>query len=333
MKEIEQIDIPESVEFPGKLTRPDKPLVLRGLAADWPLVQAAKQSNRAADEYLRGFYNDAPVTISVGEPEIGGRIFYTDGLAGLNFETRRGQLDDVLDEIRRLESVDNPPTHYVGSTTVDHVLPGFREQNDLRFRGVEPMIRIWIGNRTRIAAHYDVTDNVACVAVGRRRFTLFPPDQLKNLYIGPLDLTPAGQSISLVDLHEPDFDRYPNFREALEHAQVTELEPGDAIFVPSMWWHHVEGLDSLNVLVNYWWRDAPAYLGSPLEVLNHALLSIRDLPEEQREVWRDMFDHYIFNPGDDVTSHIPEVARGVLSPITDESARRLRAYLTKYLNR
>ena len=162
---------------------------------------------------------------------------------------------------------------------------------------------------------------------------LFPPDQLENLYVGPLDFTPAGQSISLVDFHEPDFEKYPKFREALRHAQVADLAPGDAIFIPGMWWHHVEGLDSFNVLINYWWRNTPAYLGTPLDALNHALLSIRDLPAAQREIWRNIFEHYVFAPDEDVTAHIPEDRRGVLAPVDEISARRLRALLLKRLNR
>ena len=300
MKEIEQIEVHGPVEFPGRLTGRTQPLVLKGLVADWPVVAAAEHSHEAVDQYLRGFYNDAPVTISVGSPDIEGRIFYTEGLTGLNFETRRGQLDEVLGEIGRCASEERPPVYYVGSTTVDLVLPGFRDDNDLPFSGPPPSIRIWVGNRTRIAAHYDIPDNIACVAAGRRRFTLFPPDQFRNLYVGPIDLTPAGQSISLVDLRDPDFEKYPKFREALDHALVADMDPGDGIFIPSMWWHHVEGLDTLNVLVNYWWRNEPAYLGTPLDVLRHALLGIRDLPVEQREVWRDIFDHYIFTAGEDV---------------------------------
>ncbi|KPJ79593.1 MAG: cupin [Gammaproteobacteria bacterium SG8_30] len=333
MKHVPQIEVRRPIEFPDAVRDCSGPALFRGLVAEWPLVGAARRSNRAVDEYLRRFYNGSPVTVSVGEPDIKGRIFYDDTLTGFNFRTRRGRLDDVLDEIRACEDSESPPVHYIGSTTVDLVLPGLRAENDLPFHGVDPSIRIWIGNRTRIAAHYDVPDNVACVAAGRRRFTLFPPDQLENLYVGPLDLTPAGQSISLVDLHEPDFDRFPRFREALRHAQVADMEPGDALFIPGMWWHHVEGLDPLNVLVNYWWRDMPAYLGTPLDVLNHALLSIRDLPVEQREIWQGIFDHYIFKADDTVASHIPEHARGVLAPIADESARRLRAILIRNLNR
>ncbi|MDT1899301.1 cupin-like domain-containing protein, partial [Acinetobacter baumannii] len=80
---------------------------------------------------------------------------------------------------------------YVGSTTIDGALPGFRAENDVDLGPRDPLASIWIGNRTRIAAHYDLPDNLACVAAGRRRFTLFPPGQQHNLYIGPIDLPPA----------------------------------------------------------------------------------------------------------------------------------------------
>ena len=113
----------------------------------------------------------------------------------------------------------------VGSTTVDTCLPGFRGENDLGFGERQPLVSIWLGNRTRIAAHHDLPDNIACVVVGHRRFTLFPPEQLENLYIGPLDFTPAGQAISMVDFAKPDLQRFPKFAEAARHAHVAELSP------------------------------------------------------------------------------------------------------------
>ncbi len=322
---------------PGKI--PDgvlgsaRPVLLRGLVQDWPLVVAARRSADAADEYLRKFYNGKQVTVSVGPPDIEGRIFYNDDLSDFNFKMGKTRLDTFLDWLRQHRDDEKPPVHYVGSTTVDYVLPGIREDNDLDCGDFDPLVSIWLGNQTCIAAHYDVPDNIACVVAGRRRFTLFPPDQLENLYVGPLDFAPAGQSISMVDLRDPDFGKYPRFRTALQHSQVAEMQPGDALFIPSMWWHHVQGLESFNVLINYWWRDVPAWMGNPMDVLNHALLSIRDLPVAQRRVWQDVFAHYVFNADEEVAAHIPEGARGVLAPMDETTARQLRGLLLKRLNK
>lgn len=330
MDEITDVDpraLPESV------LASKQPLVLRGLAAGWPLVEAGRESPRAARDYLLRFYRQSNVGVFLGQPEIEGRFFYNEDLSGLNFKPALIKLDTVLDEIVRHVASARPPALYVGSTSIDSALPDFRRDNDLGFGGREPLASIWISNRSRIAAHHDLPDNLACVAVGRRRFTLFPPDQLENLYIGPIDFTPAGQPISLVDFRKPDFARFPRFAAALEHARVAELGPGDAIFIPSLWWHHIESLEAMNVLVNYWWRDTPDYLDSPVNALLHAILTVRDLPEEQRRTMARMFQHYVFEPGEKTTAHIPESARRVLGPLDAARVRDLRAYLLKRLNR
>jgi hypothetical protein len=230
-------------------------------------------------------------------------------------------------QVRSHAELPAPPSLYIGSTNVDHWLPGFREQNDLPVRHLEPLASIWIGNQSRVSAHYDFPSNVACVVAGQRRFIVFPPEQLANLYVGPLDFTPAGQPISLVDFHAPDYERFPKFREAVKTAQMSLLEPGDAIIVPSMWWHHVEALHAFNVLVNFWWRSSPSYMGPPLSVLQHALLGLRDLPAAQRRQWRELFDFYVFNPDPGNFGHIPESARGVLNPIDEPTARQIRKML------
>ena len=331
-KAVESINC-DPGRLPDGVLESERPLLLNGLVADWPLVDAAKRSADAADSYLREFYNGKPVTVSVGPPEIDGRIFYNDDLSDFNFKMGKARLDTFFDWLRQHRDDDRPPVHYVGSTTVDYILPGMREHNDLSFGDLEPLVSIWLGNQTCIAAHYDVPDNIACVVAGRRRFTLFPPDQLENLYVGPLDYAPAGQSISMVDLRDPDFEKYPRFRTALQHAQAADVQPGDALFIPSMWWHHVLGLESFNVLINYWWRNVPDWMGNPMDVLNHALLSIRDLPDAQRKIWQNIFAHYVFEPDDEIVAHIPENARGVLAPVDEPTARRLRGLLLKRLNR
>jgi hypothetical protein len=208
-----------------------------------------------------------------------------------------------------------------------------RAENDLALGGRDPLASIWIGNRSRIAAHYDLPDNIAVVAAGRRRFTLFPPEQVSNLYIGPLDFTPAGQAISLVDFARPDLERFPRFAEAMRHALVAELGPGDAIFIPSMWWHHIEALEPFNTLVNYWWRQSPPFMDTPTSTLMHALLTMRDLPRAQRHAWQELFRHYVFDSDGTEAAHIPPGARRVLAPFDEDSARALRAQVVKRLHR
>jgi hypothetical protein len=324
-------------EHPGVLSdavlESAEPRVLRGLVADWPAVRAARESSAAASAYLRGFYRDAVVVAMLGAPEIGGRFFYNDDLTGFNFKSARLKLDTVFDEIARFAQDPLPPSIYVGSATIDACLPGFREANDVNLGTRQALASIWIGNRTRIAAHHDLPDNLACVVAGHRRFTLFPPDEIANLYIGPMEFTPAGQPISMVDFARPDYTRFPKFAEAKKRAYMAELGPGDAIFIPSMWWHHIESLDSFNVLVNYWWRQSPNYMDSPVGALMLALMTVRDLPPAQRAAWESMFRHYVFDADDDTAAHLPEKARRSLGKLDANTIREMRAIILARLNR
>lgn len=312
-----------------------QPVVLRGLARDWALVREGRQSARAAMDYLLRFYNGQPVTYSHGGPEVAGRPFYNEDFTALNVEVRRSPLGEVLDAIAAHAGDERPPTYYVASLLVDTRLPGLRAENDLDFasQGVDAPPSIWIGNRTTASAHYDALYNIACVAVGRRRFTLFPPGQIANLYPGPLEPTPGGQAVSVVDLDRPDLVRFPRFGEALAHARSAVLEPGDAIYIPPLWWHHVQGLDAFNVLVNYWWQRAPAHLPPPMGALYHALWALRDRPEQEKRAWREVFDYYVFGDAQRAGEHLPEAARHVLGPIDETLSRQLRAMLIARLNR
>jgi hypothetical protein len=195
------------------------------------------------------------------------------------------------------------------------------------------MVSAWIGNRTTALAHHDLSYNMACCLVGRRRFVLFPPEQVGNLYPGPLEPTPGGQVVTMTDIDAPDFERFPGLRDALAVAEVAELEPGDALYYPAMWWHQVNALEAFNVMVNYWWNTVPDFMDTPQNTLLHGLLSLRDRPEQEKRAWRALFDYYVFGPADRAAAHLPEAARGNLAPLDELRARRLRAWLLRRLNR
>lgn len=310
-----------------------EPLVVRGLVAGWPLAEAARRSNDAAAAYLKGFANDClPATVTVAPSDTAGRIFYNADFTGFNFRRESIPLSVVLDTLIKYRDDPGAPMIYLGATTIETYLPGFRSGNDVALSPRDPLASIWIGNRSRVPTHQDLPANLACVAAGRRRFTLFPPDQLANLYIGPLDFTPAGQPVSLVDPTAPDLACFPKFAEAWRHARVAELATGDALFIPSMWWHHIEALDAFNVLVNYWWRAAPAYMEAPVNALMLAILCLRDLPAHERATWQEVFRHYVFDfDAEGVSGHIPEHARHVLGPLDATRADNLRATLMRRL--
>lgn len=332
-KTVKVIDGCTPDRIPDEVLSSTEPLILKGLASSWPIVQAGLISDEDAARYLLQFYQGQEVAAFLGKPENNGRIFYNETLTGFNYDTVSTKLDFALRQFAAQADNAKPPTIYIGSTVIDSYLPGFRADNDLDLQQHNPLVSIWLSNKCRIAAHWDSPLNIACSVVGHRRFTLFPFEQMENLYIGPLDKTPAGQAISLVDFYNPDFEKFPKFKQALEHAQVADLEPGDGIFIPSMWWHHVESLSPLNILVNYWFKASPAFYGKPVNALLHSVLSIRDLPPEQRAAWKIMFDHYIFDYCKDNFSHIPEPAQGAIGELTDDNARKIRAKLLNQLNR
>ncbi|MBT8115314.1 MAG: cupin-like domain-containing protein [Arenicella sp.] len=328
---IKQLDGCTSEALPEEVLTSTEPLLLKGLVQDWPIVDAGLRSAQEAAAYIQQFDSGAALVAYEGAPQINGRIFYNDDFTGFNFERTRQTLKQVMQKLFSNKAGEAAPTYYVGSTLIDHWLPGFRGENDIGIGDRECLTSIWFGNRSKIAAHYDFPNNIACSVVGRRRFTLFPPDQADNLYVGPLEFTPSGQPISLVDSVNPDYARFPKYRDAEAASIIVELDPGDALYIPSMWWHHVESLEDFNVLVNYWWRTTPAYQGSPLNALQHAVMSLHDLPVEQRRVWKDIFDRYVFNEDPHAFDHIPEHARGVLSGVDEAAAKAIRAQLVKFL--
>lgn len=330
MREVSAID---RHTFDEEIRPAARPVVLRGLGAAWPAVQAARRSPEAGIAYLKRFSHQEPVNAIVGAPEIEGRFFYTPDMHGLNFTRGRAPLDPFLDRLLRDQGAERPFAMAVQSVPLPELLPGFAEENGTDLLPASVVPRMWLGNAIRVATHYDLMENIGIVMMGRRRFTLFPPDQLPNLYMGPLELTPAGTPISLVDPSAPDLDRFPRFAEAMQHAEVATLEPGDAIYIPFHWWHAVDSLDAVNVFVNYWWNPAAKGMGNPYDALLHALFAIRSLPDDQRTVYRMLFDHLVFRTNGDPVTHLPRDIQGVLGDPDPDTVARMRATLIESLSR
>jgi hypothetical protein len=316
---------------------PDKrPAILRGLVGNWPAVKQGRVSPAALVRYLARFDSGKPVDALMAAPEVDGQIFYNEGMTGFNFVRNRLPLAAVAEQALRYAQFPKSPAVAAQSALIHDCLPGFERENRLSIVDENVLPRIWLGNRITTPTHVDEWNNIGCVVAGRRRFTLFPPEQIANLYIGPLDFAPTGAPMSLVSLRNPDFARYPKFRGALAAAHVAELGAGDAIFIPPLWWHHVESLESFNVLVNYWWHDAVgdgALADSAFEALLHAILGIRGLAPATRRAWGAFFEQYVFGETAAATEHISPERRGILGDLSEGQLAVLRAHLAKRLSR
>ncbi|GAC1459067.1 MAG: cupin-like domain-containing protein [Steroidobacteraceae bacterium] len=311
-----------------------EPRILRGLVADWPAVAVGRRSPAELMQYLARFDSGSPVDAIMTPPEVEGRIFYDDTMTGFNFLRNRLPIVKVAEQVLRYAAFVRPPAVAAQSALITECLPGFTGENPLAVLDPRVQPRIWLGNAITTPTHLDEWNNIGCVVCGRRRFTLFPPAQIANLYIGPLDFAPTGAPMSLVQLRAPDFARFPKFRQALEAAVSAELGPGDALYIPPLWWHHVESLEPVNMLVNYWWHAAGGAdigVASGFAALLHAIVDLRTLAAPDRAAWRALFEHYVFGSQNGVTEHIPPQRQGVLGAPSAQDIERLRATLAQGL--
>lgn len=328
-----RVPVFESVDrrmFENDIVPHHRPAVLKGHVRDWPATRIAAQAPSTLCDYLNGFSRPTQVQAWYGTAAMNGRFSYSDDIIGRNFETRNLPLRQLLADILTSSAHDHDGQPiYAGAVNLPQHMPGLigTVPIDLLDAAEERLTSLWIGTRSRTAAHWDLPQNLACVIAGRRRFTLFPIEQIDNLYIGPIDNKLAGQPISLVDFAQPDFARFPKFREAIAHAQIAELEPGDALYMPSLCVHHVESLDAFGAMINFWWRAGPPYLETPLFTLFHAFLTLREMPVDERRSWRVLFDHYVFEAK--AHDHIPPKARGMLGELTPELRRAIKQIVAR----
>lgn len=104
-------------------------------------------------------------------------------------------------------------------------------------------------------AHYDEQQNFFAQIKGHKRCILFSPDQFECLYPYPVHHPCDRQS--QVDFDNPNYDKFPNFKNVVGYEAV--VGPGDVLYIPMYWWHHIESLlnGGVTITVNFWYKGAP----------------------------------------------------------------------------
>jgi hypothetical protein len=317
--------------FAQAVTATCQPTLLPGLCRHWPAVEASGRGWGSLSTYLGGFDAGRSGQAFIGPPAIAGRYDYGDGPEGFNFERASLTLAQGLQRIEAAAADASLPSVYMGSLPADDFAPGFVADNPIDVLPPLARPRLWLGSASRVACHYDSFDNLACVVAGRRRFTLYPPDAVGDLYVGPIDHTLAGQPTSLAASAPPGDERYPRFAVAASRAIVVELAPGDGLDLPKLWWHQVEALEPANLLVNNWWDAFAAGPDAPYVTMMLAMIAIAERPMAERQAWRAFFDHYVFRPQGHPLAHLPAERHGLLGPLAGGNYGRIRAIVMKML--
>ena len=190
---------------------------LRGLVRAWPATQAGLESAHSLSTYLKTFYSGHAAPLFEGPASINGRFFYNDTLDGFNFESKRALLGDVLERLAQ----------ELGTEVRARPLFGFVRPCRFTFPAfpVPTTSAAWLprdrcvsrsGSETAPALRRISTISITLPvsSAGAAASRCFRRTRSGNLYVGPLDLTPAGQPVTLVDIRNPDLERFPRFAEA-----------------------------------------------------------------------------------------------------------------------
>jgi len=142
----------------------------------------------------------------------------------------------------------------------------------------------------RVWTHYDVMDNIYCQVVGHKQAVLWPPSEADKLYL-------VGDKSRVVDIDNPDLEQFPLFPLAKQYK--AELEPGDILFIPALWFHNMLARD-FGVAVNVFWKELLATLYDPkdpygnkdhlpaakaMRMLDNVMRQLQELPEEYKDFY------------------------------------------------
>ncbi|HKJ47986.1 MAG TPA: cupin-like domain-containing protein [Christiangramia sp.] len=132
------------------------------------------------------------------------------------------------------------------------------------------------GEGSKVVMHYDMdlANNFHFNFVGEKKVILYPPDQTGYLYKVPYSIV----SMEIIDMDNPDFEKYPAL--ALAKGYEARLKHGDALYIPSHWWHFIKyETPSLSLTL----RSLPRSPKKIAEVLNN-LLFVRNYDNIMRKI-------------------------------------------------
>lgn len=215
---VARVDNISRADFQRGFLEPHRPVVIRDLAASWPALK------KWSPHYFKEQYGQTRVRVydaSFIEP---GQTY----MSNVQYLSLEHYLDLVLTTSMDLRMFLYNIMSEIPELKDDIIFPPIATGFSRRF------IFMFFGCRGSVTPmHYDI--DMAHVfhtpIYGKKRVMLFPHGESKNLYRHPFTTR------SYVDVDKPDFHTFPRLKN-VKGSQVL-LEPGETLFIPSGYWHHI----------------------------------------------------------------------------------------------
>lgn len=199
---------------------PAKPVILSSLMADWPATQKwnIDYLQRVAGEKIVPVYSSKPAKNKEHQHAPAHEI----------------KLGEYLDLLKSGEN-DLRIFFYNILQGVPSLLKDF-SYPDLGIKFFKRLPVLFVGGKgAKVQMHYDIdlANLVLCHFGGAKKVLLIPPEQTPFIYKVPFSFS----ALHDVDFSQPDFEKYPALKKL--QGYVAELKHGDALFIPSGYWHYI----------------------------------------------------------------------------------------------
>ena len=203
----------------------NRPVLLRGLMSTWTALTTW------TPQYFADRFGDVEVEVQADRD--------TDSLYDVRFEDHRRRMP-LADFVARIPSAGND-LYLTGKNDLLR-LPAFASlHHDFDHpQGIldaktGPVPRLWMGGASTITPlHHDSSNILFGQVYGHKRVRLIPPCEIGNL-------ASATTCFSAIDIDNPDFERFPAFRDVT--VLETVVAPGELLLLPIGWWHAVRSLE------------------------------------------------------------------------------------------
>ncbi|HMQ67793.1 MAG TPA: cupin-like domain-containing protein [Ignavibacteria bacterium] len=235
-KDISTVSELSTDEFDNNYYKPSIPVIIKGGANDY------KAFKKWSAEYFNSLFGKKKVDVRTSQS---GVYDYHKGSVSRVFLP----FDEAVDYIKTNKA------YYLQQSSIPDNFPELLGDLDepkwMKETDKNKVRNLWIGGAGCVSPlHFDGSDNFLIQIKGKKEIILFHPDDDKYLYPnvhGPKTL----RQISLIDLDNVDHKKFPLYEKS--QAYKATIYPGDILYIPLHWWHHVRSMD-FSININYWWN-------------------------------------------------------------------------------